>query len=148
MLSFAAMTTLFRVRARRTHRTWPAIAALVLLAVVSPFAALCFGDGHAGVEAMLAPHHVASGAGQVGAPGSRGEATSHGPCIDALIESAIRDRSGCLPSLDAGAHAVVAVLGDSDADASGFVADRWTRIAQVEPIAPSARSLRSTVLRI
>jgi hypothetical protein len=144
------MTTLIRTRAsraRHAHRTWPAIAALVLLAVVSPFAALCIGDGHVAVEAMLAPHHLASGFDQIGSPGSRSEATSHGPCVDALLESAIRDRSGCPPMLDAGSNDLAGAFGPSDSVASALLADRWAR-ALIEPVAPSARALRSTVLRI
>jgi len=144
------MTTLVGRRAsrqRHAHRTWPVIAALVLLAVVSPFAALCIGDGHVAVEAMLTPHHLASGAAEVGSPGSRSEATSHGPCVDALLESAIRDGSGCPPMLDAGSNDLAGAFGHSDSVVPTLLADRWAR-ALVEPVAPSARALRSTVLRI
>jgi hypothetical protein len=144
------MTTLLRARAHRgrhAHRTWPAIAALVLLAVVSPFAALCVGDGHAAVEAMLAPHHLASGADHVSAPGARSEATSHGPCVDGLLESAIRDCSDAPPVLDAGVVNLTGAGGRSETSAPGLTVDRWGRVA-LEPLTPPAGSLRSTVLRI
>ena len=145
------MTTLVRTRASRrwnAHRTWPAIAVLAVLAVVSPFAALCFGDGHVAVEAMLAPHQLASGSDQIGSPASRAEATSHGPCVDGLIESAIREGSGCPRMLDAGLHDFADASGRSDRAAPGFVPDRWARIGAVDPIALPPRSLRGTVLRI
>jgi hypothetical protein len=146
------MATLVHGRASRAQHAgrmrWPAIAALVLLAVVSPFAALCFGDGHVAVEAMLAPHQFVSRVDSIASPGSRSEMSSHGPCVDALLDSAIRDGAGCPPLQAAGPSDLAGALDRSDAGAPSLLADRWARIGRADVIAPAARSVGGTVLRI
>ena len=131
---------------------WPLISLLVVVAVVSPFAALCFADGHVGVEAMLAPHQLALGPGPMGDEAdsrlTASAATSHGPCVDTLVEPAVASRATGLFRHQVSVSADLTDLAASADQQGPELLLHWLTASALDTaVAQSVRSTRSTVLR-